>query len=479
MSVRMWLARLAGARPGLLEKAPGDLAKHATMGGVLVSTALVSAISAFFALATVLELPAAPSAAIGLCWGVIILNLDRMLVVSMGRQNGFWLNVWMLVPRLLLAAVIGTVISTPMVLRVFQPEIESELTTMHAEAAIESRKIREDAFVQIERLEKREKELQAIVAGGSTAAVSADPDVKAAQAAYDAAEKSYQKAQSDAQCELDGTCGTGDRGVGESYRQKERAAADARAARDTAKRKLDDVTAEVSRRLQDGARSQADAAAKELPVVQTDLARYRAERDEAEKNANEAESGNTGLLARLEALGRITENSPGGSSAHWMLFLLFLSIEVLPVLSKFLASLGAPSAYDRLLAREDQQIDHSHEVWSHKQRSVIDAQADIPVQIELHKAAAQLAAGKAAVDALVAKQTKIALRAVDVWGDLAAHRSDEELHQWYREHIGATVAPPSRTPGSQRGNAVQTIPMRPVPPPPAGFGPAGTLPAHP
>jgi hypothetical protein len=479
MSIRMWLAKLAGARPALLKKAPGDVTRHATMGGVLVSTALVSAVSAYFALATVLELPVVLCLVIAVCWGVIILNLDRMLVVSMGRQNGFWLNIWMLVPRLALAAVVGTVISTPLVLRVFQPEIESELTTMHAEAAIESRKVRDEAFVQIERLEKKEKELQDTVAGNTTAAVSADPDVKAAQAALAAAEETYRKANAEAKCEFDGACGTFQPGNGESYRKKQRDADEAKAAMNAAQRKLDDITAQVAKRLQDGGRAQADAAAKELPGVQADLARYRSERTQAEQTANEAEAGNTGLLARLEALDRITEDRPGGAAAHWMLFLLFLSIEVLPVLTKFLASLGSPSVYDRLLSREDEQIDHSHEVWSQKQQSVIDAQADIPVQIELHKATAQLAAGKAAVDALVEKQTKIALRAVDVWGDLAAHRSDEELDEWYRKHIGSTTAPLARPPADHINGALRTIPMRPVPRPPAGFGPNGSVPSRP
>jgi hypothetical protein len=402
-----------------------------------------------------------------------------MLVVSMGRQNGFWLNVWMLIPRLALAAVIGTVISTPMVLRVFQPEIESELTTMHAEAAIESRKVRDEAFAQIERLEKKERELQDTIAGNTTAAVSADPDVKAAQGALDAAAEIYRKASAEARCEFDGTCGTLRPGDGASYRQKQRTADEADAARKTAQRKLDDITAQVAKRLQDGARAQADAAAKELPGVQADLARYRTERTEAEQAANEAEAGNTGLLARLEALNRITANQPGGAAAHWMLFLLFFSIEVLPVLSKFLASLGNPSAYDRLLAREDEQINHTHEVWTSKQQSVIDAQADLPVQIELHKTAAQLAAGKTAVDALVDRQTKIALRAVEVWGDLAAHRSDEELHEWYRTHIGSTAAPRAKPHADHSNGAARTIPMRPVAPPPASFGPTGPLPSHP
>lgn len=459
MTVRMWLAALAGARPGLLKKAPGDLAKHATMGGVLISTALVSSVSAFFALHSALRLPAVLAAVVGVCWGLIILNLDRMLVVSMGRQHGFWHNVWMLLPRLFLAATIGAVVSTPLVLRIFQPEIESELTIMRAEATAESRRAHDEAFKQINRLEQREKQLQDIIAGNSTAAVSADPDVKDAQAAYDNAEKAYQSAQSAALCEGDGTCGSGKRGEGEAYQQKQRAADDARAVRDSAKSHLDEVTAQVTEKLRDGAKTQAEAAAKELPTVQADLARYRDQRRLAEDASNDAGAANTGLLARLEALNRITDDRPSGGIAHWMLFLLFLSVEVLPVLSKFLASLGPPTVYDRLLAREDESIDEADAVRSKKQRDLVDHQADVPLQVELYKANAQLEAGKVTVDALVNRQTKIALNAVAVWGELAARRADAELDQWYRDHIGQSTR-------ADVIAAVQTMPLRPVSKPP-------------
>jgi hypothetical protein len=74
------------------------------------------------------------------------------------------------------------------------------------------------------------------------------------------------------------------------------------------------------------------------------------------------------------------------------------------------------------------------------------------------------------VDALVERQTKITMNAVAVWGDLAARRADEELAQWYRQHVGTTPTPLS---------AVQTMPLRPVPPPATAFGPTGSTPAHP
>lgn len=112
-----------------------------------------------------------------------------------------------------------------------------------------------------------------------------------------------------------------------------------------------------------------------------------------------------------------------------------------------------------MLAREDESIDEADAVRSKKQRDLVDHQADVPLQVELYKANAQLEAGKVTVDALVNRQTKIALNAVAVWGELAARRADAELDQWYRDHIGQSVL-------TDIIAAVQTMPFRPVAKPP-------------
>jgi hypothetical protein len=186
MSLRLQLAKLAGARPDILKKAPGDITKHATMGGVLLSTSVVAGVSAFFALNSVLSLSWPVCLAAGAGWAVVILNLDRMLVVSMSGAG-----------------------STPLVLRIFEPEINAELTTMKAEAIQHSKQVLDKTYADIQQLRAEEKTLQDTISGRSPQATSEDPDVKAAQASYDKANGAYLEAEKTAQCELDGTCGTG------------------------------------------------------------------------------------------------------------------------------------------------------------------------------------------------------------------------------------------------------------------------------
>ena len=58
-----------------------------------------------------------------------------------------------------------------------------------------------------------------------------------------------------------------------------------------------------------------------------------------------------GILMRLEALDRLGDRNATLAAAQLMLTLLFMSIEILPVLMKLLLNFGPPSAYDRLAAR--------------------------------------------------------------------------------------------------------------------------------
>jgi hypothetical protein len=437
MSLSTWLARLAGARAEILAKAPGDVNKHAALGGVLLTTSGVAAVSAFFAMHSVLELAPAVAAAVGAVWGLIIFNLDRMLVVTMTRGNGWLLNGVAAIPRMALAAVIGAIISTPLVLEIFEPEINSELIAMQAETTERNQNEYDQAYAKIKELETEEAGLLAVIAGRAATTVSDDADVKAAKSALDVAEKAYQDARQSAQCEFDGVCGTGVPGDGESYRQKKKVADDAEAARDRAKTTLDEVTAKVTKRIEDGSATDTENAKKRLPEVQADLDRLRGDREDLERRGSDATAANTGLLARLEALDRITDARPSGGRAHEALFWLFLSIEVLPVLLKLLSGFAPETLYDRLAKRVDDGLDSDDELWAKRDRDLAVDRADQNLAMERHKLDAQTKAHAKTTQLVADKQLGMAMKAIDVWAALAQLRTDEELHHWYRAHVGA------------------------------------------
>src|SRR3954464_4930756 len=245
------LAVLAGARPDILETTPGARARFVALGGVLLSTGGLAVLSAAFAVHMALGVWWPLAMVIGLFWGVVTVNLDRMLLVGMAHDASLRRNLLMAVPRVGLALVLGIVISTPLVLQIFHKEIDTEIVALQAENSDAYKKsLDSDArFAGLPDLSDKVAAEQALVASGGdgdTTLLPLTASVTAAQQVYDQALATQQDLQNKAQCELNGTCGTGKPGTGTAYEQA-RAAADGQAAVVTsAKSDLDAATAALS-----------------------------------------------------------------------------------------------------------------------------------------------------------------------------------------------------------------------------------------
>src|SRR5262249_2414784 len=99
---------------------------------VLLTTSSIAMVSMIFAMNDGVKVPLPAAVIAGICWGFVILNLDRYLVLSMGHVRTWRRMLLMAVPRLLLAAVISLVIATPLTLRVFQHDIAVQVTKTQA-----------------------------------------------------------------------------------------------------------------------------------------------------------------------------------------------------------------------------------------------------------------------------------------------------------------------------------------------------------
>ncbi|WP_369140985.1 DUF4407 domain-containing protein [Modestobacter versicolor] len=406
------LAELAGARLDVLQVAPGSRAKHVALGGVLLSTGALAAVSAAFAVHMALGAPWAVALVIGIGWGLVIVNLDRMLLVGMAHDSSVVRNVAMAVPRIALAVLLGTVISTPLTLQVFDKEIDATIVTLQAEAADEfTTELDADArYAQMPALQERIATAQAVLAGGGATDPNADPRVTAAtadrdakQTAYDAAQATYREMQAKAQCELDGSCGSGEAGPGDAYQTAAAAAAQQASVVADAKAQLDDAegtlldarTAAGSDAASNGARSVSMAEA-DLATDQAALAALTSSRA-AEVAAFEAQNSESdGLLARLEAMDRLAEDRPAAGTAHLMLFLLFLSVELLPILMKTLVNFSEPTSYDKLEKMRDDEDVAAETIRRDGRQRAVQARADLVVAAETDRMAREIIEREAA-----------------------------------------------------------------------------------
>ena len=212
------LAWLGGADRDLLEQVPQERGRFAQMAGVLITTAGIAVMSMVFALHDAVTVPLLPSIVIGLLWGIVILNIDRFLVLSMGFTRDRWRLVWITLPRLALAVVLALVISTPLVLRIFASDINAQLFTMQAERSKQQAVLLAGTAQGQEaaRLQSQISADQAVLAGHLPVAVTS-PQLQTAQARVNnlqAQAQSDYKTEVDAykawQCQLDGqTCAGG------------------------------------------------------------------------------------------------------------------------------------------------------------------------------------------------------------------------------------------------------------------------------
>jgi hypothetical protein len=126
ISVGRLLRVLAGVDEHLLDKVPFERARYTRLGSIILYSALLSSVS----MAVALQLTGVHQlwVIVGVCpfWLFMIATIDRFLVSSTyGPGIG---KIARVLPRLMLALVFGVVIAEPLVLWVFRPAIEHQIT---------------------------------------------------------------------------------------------------------------------------------------------------------------------------------------------------------------------------------------------------------------------------------------------------------------------------------------------------------------
>jgi hypothetical protein len=145
-----WVTRFlwwcAGADAYFLAKSPKqDRVKYAGIGGVVLATGLLAAVSGGFAFYTIFKTKGDANddvsmsfwlfigvAVFAAIWGTIIFNLDRFIVSSTGKGDGTdsitWKEFGQALPRIIIAIILGFAISAPLEIKILDSEINSELS---------------------------------------------------------------------------------------------------------------------------------------------------------------------------------------------------------------------------------------------------------------------------------------------------------------------------------------------------------------
>jgi hypothetical protein len=429
------LCRLAGGQLDVLRQAPADRTRYVANGAALLATAGLAVVSATFALTTTLHAPLPAALAVGLGWGLLVLVIDRMLVVGMVRPTGVsgWTHMAVTVlVRFAMAIVIGVVVSTPLVLRVFQPEIDSELRVMQADAASAAqRQLDSDArFAGLPALRETIAAEQAVVDAGPAAVTDGDADVRRARQELAAAQAAYETAQQGVVCEKEGTCGSGVRGAGIAFREKVQI-------RDQAGRTLEQARAELAAAVRTAttrslaqSRNTVASTRERLAADQATLARLATEKAAVESGQQRAIDASDGILERLRALQRIGDRDSALLLAHLFIALLFLVVEVLPVVTKTLQITGRRSLYEKLVEAQEQDTLFAATHAARTRRRIDRIRSRVAESSETDLARRRIHANREVNAVVVDTQREVTDRALAAWAEDVSTRTVDEIANW-------------------------------------------------
>jgi hypothetical protein len=120
----------SGVHQPTLEKHPTEHNKYVGIGATIFFTGLFAALSGGYAMYFVFKGDTAAvffSVFFGLLWGLAIFNMDRYIVSSINKNSSSAKQIAQATPRILLAIMIGMVISRPLELKIFDKEIRERL----------------------------------------------------------------------------------------------------------------------------------------------------------------------------------------------------------------------------------------------------------------------------------------------------------------------------------------------------------------
>lgn len=306
----LWLC--AGANRSIIYRCPTEGSKYVGIGATILFTGILAALASGYALYTIFG-NIYYSVGFGILWGLMIFNLDRYIISSMRKTDQKNSEVKMAAPRIALALIIATVISKPLELKMFEKEINTELTEM--ELTIIENQENKVRFKHQSKIVKLNAEIQALKKEIGLVKIHRD------------------KLTDLARQEADGTGGSGKRNPGPIYKIKKRNA-------DQADQELVATTNANNPLIQ----SKLEEIAQIKSTIGTEI-------------NNLEEVSYNGLAARLEALSNLKEKSSAIAMADWFIFLLFICLELSPIFVKLMSSKGP---YDEMLAAHE----HAHSCHS-------------------------------------------------------------------------------------------------------------------
>ena len=372
------LCRIAGSDLQILSdpRCSHEISRHARIGAIIISTAVMASFSMFFAIQTISQSPITGFFA-GLVWGMVIFILDSYIISSYRKNDNKWIEFRLVTPRIVLAFVLGFSISIPLELKVFSTEINDELVSMKGERLTENQVIANKEYASrlspfLEESLKLENENRQLHQQIAQSAESIDIlNDKMAR-------------------EKGGTGSTGLAGEGSAYKDLE-------SRRDYIK------NTELPQLL-----------SMNTPKIEANLKRI----GDIDKQITLVPKlippsiKFTGLSSQMDALKKLTSRNFYVGFAYWIFLLLILGIETAPIFVKFFSPKGS---YDEILAMNEYEVMLQQKRRQSDLHELINAEVSAIRSINIKKNIAQEAINEKIMTGIADAQSDIADKAIKLW----------------------------------------------------------------
>jgi hypothetical protein len=306
----------------------------------------------------------------------------------MRKQKAPWVDLLYALPRLVLAVLLAVVISRPLELRLFEAEIVEKWGRMQ--------------------LETRNADRGRIAAGDTARMAILTAERDALEAEIDTRLEEFQAAEQAWMKEKEGSAGTGIPGEGPVFAEKQRL--------------MDNAAGRLS-----------DTEARNRPLIskhQREIDQITAAQDSRFAQMDTLSDQANGFLARMEAFGVLKDESRTIHRASIFLTLLFIALEIAPMMVKLLSIFNPYRPYDELLEQREFEIVELARQQVKTRRHVLKARADrkmascdgeTDTELELStqrnqlRLNAELQANEALMQQIAEAQVELACVLVDEW----------------------------------------------------------------
>lgn len=400
----------AGADEQILMQCPmADRVRYAGIGGIVLCTGLLAAVSGGYAFYTIFS-PKGDAVSddplawgwvllalvFALIWGSIIMNMDRFIVSSTGKGDGkdsiSGRELLQALPRIIIAIILGIAISTPLEVRILKTEIDAEL-----------QKKQDKYLIELNKNTDEQKEMEMKAKKDDLAKI--EKEQMDLESTFEKRRMEIQDARKRLEDEIAGRIGSGKAGEGPAAK--------------TQRENLNKQEAELEAKIA--------SKGPEMKAANDRQKRLTKEIDAIDKSRDAEYKKNQKMAYQLDGLlERIHISHELSTWIPIIIFLVLFSIEAGPIFFKMMMNKGA---YEYLVENNKKRIEAQHGIVFSE--SVVDTQngtkdaekvSFLEIDHELNVKKLQLS-----------EQDKLASQVVNKWSENTGKKIDENPEDFYKE----------------------------------------------